>query len=89
MRVGRSRRTGHAKDLDNPYSTDYLTDALTQLQGWTREGREFRRTLHLDETQHAALAERMKAIREESVQSMQRITDSLAEVMRKIDRRVT
>jgi DNA-binding protein YbaB len=35
----------------------------------------------------AALAERMKAIREESVQSMQRITDSLADVMRKIDGR--
>jgi 4a-hydroxytetrahydrobiopterin dehydratase len=62
MRVGRSRRAGHAKDLDSPYATDYLTDALTQLQGWTREGREFRRTLHLDETQHAALAERMKVI---------------------------
>lgn len=36
----------------------------------------------------AALAERMKAIREESVQSMQRITDSLADVMRRIDGRM-
>lgn len=37
----------------------------------------------------AALAERMKALREESVQSMQRITDSLADVMAKINRRLT
>jgi 4a-hydroxytetrahydrobiopterin dehydratase len=41
---------------------DYLTDALSLLQGWTREGREFRRTLHLDDTQHAALAERIKVV---------------------------
>jgi hypothetical protein len=61
MRVGRSRRTTHSKE-DGPYATDYLADALTLLQGWTHEGREFRRTLHLDETQHAALAERMKVI---------------------------
>jgi DNA-binding protein YbaB len=37
----------------------------------------------------AALAERMKQLRQESVESMQRITDSLADVMRKIDRRLT
>ena len=37
----------------------------------------------------AALAERMKSLREESVQSMQRITDSLADVMSKINRRLT
>lgn len=37
----------------------------------------------------AALAERMKSLREESVQSMQRITDSLADVMAKINRRLT
>lgn len=39
---------------------DYLSDALALLQGWTREGREIRRTLALDESQHAALTERMK-----------------------------
>ncbi len=39
---------------------DYLSDALSLLQGWTREGRDFRRTLHLDDSQHAALAERIK-----------------------------
>jgi hypothetical protein len=37
----------------------------------------------------AALAERMKELRQESMESMQRITDSLADVMRKIDRRLS
>ena len=41
---------------------DYLSDALALLQGWTREGMEIRRTLHLDESQHAALTERMKIV---------------------------
>jgi pterin-4a-carbinolamine dehydratase len=41
---------------------DYLTDALTLLDGWIREGREFRRTLRLDESQHAALTERIKVV---------------------------
>ena len=41
---------------------DYLSDALALLQGWTREGMELRRTLHLDESQHAALTERMKIV---------------------------
>lgn len=39
---------------------DYLTDALTLLAGWTREGRQIERTLVLDDTQHAALTERVK-----------------------------
>lgn len=39
---------------------DYLSDALACLAGWTRDGRELRRTLPLDETQHAALTERIK-----------------------------
>ncbi|MDT4988130.1 MAG: hypothetical protein QOI74_2224 [Micromonosporaceae bacterium] len=42
--------------------TDYLTDALSLLDGWTRDGGEFRRTLHLDESQHAAFTERMKVV---------------------------
>ena len=41
---------------------DYLSDALALLQGWTRDGMEIRRTLHLDESQHAALTERMKVV---------------------------
>jgi pterin-4a-carbinolamine dehydratase len=43
-------------------SRDYLTDALALLQGWTRDGRDIRRTLHLDESEHAALTERMKVV---------------------------
>ena len=40
--------------------TDYLTDALALLAGWTRDGREIKRTLPLDDQQHAALTERIK-----------------------------
>jgi 4a-hydroxytetrahydrobiopterin dehydratase len=39
---------------------DYLTDALTLLAGWTREGPQIKRTLALDDAQHAALTERIK-----------------------------
>jgi pterin-4a-carbinolamine dehydratase len=41
---------------------DYLADALSLLDGWIRDGREFRRTLRLDDTQHAALTERIKVV---------------------------
>lgn len=41
---------------------DYLSDALTLLVGWTREGRQIERTLRIDDTQHAALAERIKVV---------------------------
>jgi 4a-hydroxytetrahydrobiopterin dehydratase len=41
---------------------DYLSDALTLLAGWTRDGREIKRTLILDDTQHAALTERIKVV---------------------------
>ncbi len=41
---------------------DYLTDALSLLDGWTRDGRELRRTLPLDDSQHAALTERIKVV---------------------------
>ncbi|NUR28214.1 MAG: pterin dehydratase [Catenulispora sp.] len=37
--------------------TNYLTDALSQLQGWTRDPRGLRRTLTLDDSQHRELAE--------------------------------
>jgi 4a-hydroxytetrahydrobiopterin dehydratase len=43
-------------------SRDYLTDAATLLQGWTRDGRELRRTLRIDDSQHAALVERIKVV---------------------------
>jgi 4a-hydroxytetrahydrobiopterin dehydratase len=39
---------------------DYLSDALTLLIGWTREGRQLKRTLVIDDTQHADLIERIK-----------------------------
>jgi 4a-hydroxytetrahydrobiopterin dehydratase len=41
---------------------DYLADAFALLHGWTREGREIRRTLRLDDSQHAALTESMKVV---------------------------
>jgi 4a-hydroxytetrahydrobiopterin dehydratase len=41
---------------------NYLNDALALLRGWTREGWQIQRTLHLDESQHAALTERMKIV---------------------------
>jgi pterin-4a-carbinolamine dehydratase len=39
---------------------DYLTDALTLLSGWTREGLQIKRILPIDDFQHAALTERIK-----------------------------
>jgi 4a-hydroxytetrahydrobiopterin dehydratase len=41
---------------------DYLSDALTLLSGWTRDGEQIRRTLVIDDTQHAALTERVKVV---------------------------
>ena len=41
---------------------DYLSDALALLGGWSREGPEIRRSLPLDDAQHAALTERVKVI---------------------------
>jgi 4a-hydroxytetrahydrobiopterin dehydratase len=41
-------------------SSDYLSDALALLQGWTRDGIELRRELVCDDSQHAALTERIK-----------------------------
>lgn len=41
---------------------NYLSDALALLHGWTREGWQIQRTLHLDDSQHAALTERMKVV---------------------------
>jgi 4a-hydroxytetrahydrobiopterin dehydratase len=52
MRALWSRRAQH----------DYLTDALTQLTGWSQEDRQLTRTLLLDDAQHAALTERIKVV---------------------------
>jgi 4a-hydroxytetrahydrobiopterin dehydratase len=41
---------------------DYLSDALTQLTGWTHEGWQIKRTLVLDDAQHAALTERIQVV---------------------------
>jgi 4a-hydroxytetrahydrobiopterin dehydratase len=38
---------------------DYLTDALSQLVGWIRDGDCIKRTLQLDDVQHALLTERI------------------------------
>jgi 4a-hydroxytetrahydrobiopterin dehydratase len=37
-------------------------DALGQLKEWVREARELRRTMRLDESEHAALTERVKVV---------------------------
>jgi 4a-hydroxytetrahydrobiopterin dehydratase len=39
---------------------DYLSDALALLSGWTRDGVQLKRTLVCDDSQHAALTERIK-----------------------------
>ena len=39
---------------------DYLSDALALLGGWTRDGVQLKRTLVCDDSQHAALTERIK-----------------------------
>ena len=41
---------------------DYLSDALTVLDEWVREGQRIRRCLPLDDSQHAALTERVKIV---------------------------
>jgi 4a-hydroxytetrahydrobiopterin dehydratase len=41
---------------------DYLNDALALLTGWTREGRDLKRVLRLDDAQHAALTERIQVV---------------------------
>jgi pterin-4a-carbinolamine dehydratase len=40
--------------------TDYLSDALALLSGWTRDGVQLKRELACDDSQHAALTERIK-----------------------------
>src|SRR5690349_19611450 len=40
--------------------SDYLSDALAVLGGWTRDGVELKRELACDDSQHADLTERIK-----------------------------
>jgi 4a-hydroxytetrahydrobiopterin dehydratase len=40
--------------------SDYLSDALALLGGWTQDGVQLKRVLACDESQHAALTERIK-----------------------------
>jgi 4a-hydroxytetrahydrobiopterin dehydratase len=42
-----------------PLSRDDLRDALGQLKEWIGDTRELRRTMRLDDSEHAALTERM------------------------------
>jgi 4a-hydroxytetrahydrobiopterin dehydratase len=45
-----------------PLGRDDLRDALGQLKEWVVDAREIRRTMRLDETQHAALTERIQVV---------------------------
>lgn len=49
----RSRRQRAAR-------SDYLSDALALLGGWTRDGVQLKRVLVCDDSEHAALTERIK-----------------------------
>ena len=54
MRARRRRTNGTG------HGTDYLSDALALLTGWTRDGVQLKRELACDDSQHAALTERIK-----------------------------
>jgi 4a-hydroxytetrahydrobiopterin dehydratase len=45
-----------------PLGREDLRDTLGQLKGWVRDPRELRRILRLDESEHAALTERIKVV---------------------------
>jgi 4a-hydroxytetrahydrobiopterin dehydratase len=45
-----------------PLGKDTLRDALSQLNEWVGDAREIRRTMRLDEAEHAALAERIQVV---------------------------
>jgi 4a-hydroxytetrahydrobiopterin dehydratase len=40
--------------------SDYLSDAIAVLGGWTQDGVQLKRVLACDDSQHAALTERIK-----------------------------
>jgi pterin-4a-carbinolamine dehydratase len=45
-----------------PLGNDHLRDALSLLNEWFGDTREIRRTLRLDDCEHAALTERIKVV---------------------------
>jgi pterin-4a-carbinolamine dehydratase len=45
-----------------PLGRDDLRDALGQLNEWIGDAREIRRTMCLDDSEHAALTERIKVV---------------------------
>jgi pterin-4a-carbinolamine dehydratase len=45
-----------------PLSRDDLRDALGQLKEWMGDSRELRRSMRLDDSDHAALTERMTVV---------------------------
>jgi 4a-hydroxytetrahydrobiopterin dehydratase len=45
-----------------PLGRDDLRDALSQLKDWIADTCEIRRTMLLDESEHAALTERIKVV---------------------------
>jgi 4a-hydroxytetrahydrobiopterin dehydratase len=45
-----------------PLGRDDLRDALGLLKEWIGDAREIRRTMRLDETEHAAFTERIKVV---------------------------
>ena len=45
-----------------PLGQDNLRDALSQLRGWIGDAIEIRRTLRLDDSEHAAFTERIKVV---------------------------
>lgn len=47
-----------------PLGRDDLRDALGQLKEWSGDMQEIRRTMRLDEGQHAALTERIQVVAE-------------------------
>jgi 4a-hydroxytetrahydrobiopterin dehydratase len=47
-----------------PLGRDDVRDALSQLTEWIGDTSEIRRTMRLDETEHAALTERIQVVAE-------------------------
>jgi 4a-hydroxytetrahydrobiopterin dehydratase len=45
-----------------PLGREDLRDTLSQLQDWVCDAREIKRSMRLDESEHAALAERIKVV---------------------------
>jgi len=45
-----------------PLGHDDVRDALSLLKDWIADAREIRRTMRLDESEHAALTERIKVV---------------------------